>query len=117
MMTGGDPVALLAAGVGVKKAKQPVGKPGAPTLMRVVSAESEGAVRLRWKRPVRRCAFLIQMTTAPAATRGWKQVAISIRQSCAVTGLKSGAKCWFRVAASNSYGQGPWSQPVSARVK
>jgi hypothetical protein len=115
--TGGDPVALLAAGVGVKKAKQPVGRPGAPTLMRVISAESEGAVRLRWKRPVRRCAFLIQMTTAPTATRGWKQVAISIRQSCTVTGLKSGAKCWFRVGASNSHGQGPWSQPVSARVK
>ena len=117
MMTGGDPVALLATGVGVKKAQQPVGKPGAPSLMRVVSTESEGAVRLRWKRPMRRCAFLIQMTTAPAATRGWKQVEISIRQTCTVTGLKSGAKCWFRVAASNSHGQGPWSQPVSARVK
>lgn len=115
--TGSDPAALLAAGVGVKKAKQPVGKPGAPTLMRVVSTESEGAVSLRWKRPVRRCVFLIQMTTAPAATRGWKQVAHSIRQSCTVTGLKSGAKCWFRVAANNAHGQGPWSQPVSARVK
>jgi hypothetical protein len=117
MLTGGDPVALLAAGVGVKKAKQPVGKPGAPSLMRIVSTESEGAVSLRWQRPVRRCAFTIQMTTAPAATRGWKQVAIGIRQSCIVTGLKSGQKCWFRVTATNAHGQGPWSQPVSARVK
>jgi hypothetical protein len=117
MLTRGDPVALLAAGVGVKKAKQPVGKPGAPTLLRIVSTESEGAVSLRWKRPVRRCIFLIQMTTAPAATRGWKQVAISIRQSCTVTGLKSGQKYWFRVSAANAHGQGPWSQPVSARVK
>ena len=117
MLTGGDPAALLAAGVGVKKAKQPVGKPGAPTLMRVVSTESEGAVSLRWKRPVRRCALLIQMTTAPAATRGWKQVAIGFRQSCTMTQLKSGQKCWFRVAATNAHGQGPWSQRVSARVK
>ena len=117
MLTGGDPVALLAAGVGVKKAKQPVGKPGAPSLMRIVSTESEGAVSLRWQRLVRRYAFTIQMTTAPAATRGWKQVAIGIRQSCIVTGLKSGQKCWFRVTATNAHGQGPWSQPVSARVK
>ncbi len=117
ILTGGDPAALLAAGVGVKKPKQPVGRPGAPTLMRVISTESEGAVSLRWQRSVRRCAFLIQVTTAPAAARGWKQVAISLRQSCTVTGLKSGAKCWFRVAASNSHGQGPWSQPVSTRVK
>jgi hypothetical protein len=117
LLTGGDPVALLAAGVGVKKAKQPVGKPGAPTLLRIVSTESEGAVSLRWKRPVRRCAFLIQMTTAPAAMRGWQQVALSLRQSCTVTKLKSGQKCWFRVAATNAHGQGPWSQPVNARVK
>ena len=117
VMTDGDPAALLAAGVGVKRPKQPVGKPGAPTLLRGFSTESEGAVRLRWKRPVRRCVFLIQMTTAPAATRGWKQVAISVRQSCTVTGLKSGSKCWFRVSATNAHGQGPWSQPVSAWVK
>jgi hypothetical protein len=115
--TSSDPVALLAAGVGVKKAKQPLGKPGAPALMRVVGTESEGAVILRWKRPVRRCVFLIQMTPASAATRGWQQVAISIRQSCTVTALKSGQKCWFRVAATNAHGQGSWSQPVSARVK
>jgi hypothetical protein len=115
--TGGDPAAMLASGVGVARVKQAVGKPGAPTLMRVISTESEGAVSLRWKRPVRRCVFIIQMTTAPAATRGWKQVDISTRQSCTVTGLKSGPKCWFRVAATNAHGQGPWSQPVSARVK
>ncbi len=117
MLSGGDQVALLAAGVGVKKPKQPVGQPGAPTLLRVVSTESDGAVSLRWKRPVRRCTFLIRMTTAPAAARGWRQVAISVRQSCTVTGLKSGAKCWFRVSATNAHGQGSWSQPVSARVK
>jgi hypothetical protein len=117
MLTDGSPVALLAAGVGVKKPKQPVGKPGAPALMRVVSTETEGAVSLRWKRPVRRCTFIIQMTTAPAATRGWKQVAIGFRQSCTMTQLKSGQKCWFRVAATNAHGQGPWSQRVSARVK
>ena len=115
--TGGDPVALLAAGVGVRKAKSPVGQPAAPTLLRVVETNFEGTVRLRWKRPVRRCAFAIQMTTAPTATRGWRQVALSIKQSGTVTGLKSGSKCWFRVSATNVHGQGPWSQPVSARVK
>jgi hypothetical protein len=34
-----------------------------------------------------------------------------------MTGLESGVKYWFRVSASNAHGQGPWSQPVSARVK
>jgi hypothetical protein len=115
--TGGDPEALLAVGVGVAKAKSPVGRPAAPTRLRVVETNFEGAVRLRWKRPVRRCTFLIQMTTAPSALRGWKSVGISIKQTGTVTGLKSGLKGWFRVAATNAHGQGPWSQPVSARVK
>jgi hypothetical protein len=115
--TDGDPEALLTAGVGVAKPKSPVGQPAAPTRLRVVETNFEGAVRLRWQRPVRRCAFIIQMTTAPSALRGWKSVGISIKQSSLVTGLKSGVKGWFRVGATNSQGQGPWSQPVSARVK
>ena len=115
--TGGEPAALLAAGLGIVKDKQPVGVPGAPALLRVISTDYEGRVRLRWKRPVRRCVFLIQMTTDRAARVGWKQAAICVKQTCDVTGLASGRKYWFRVAASNAHGQGPWSQPVSARVK
>jgi hypothetical protein len=112
-----DPATFLAAGVGITKTKQPVGRPDAPTRMRILSTEFEGTVRLRWKRPVRRCTFTIQTTTAPTATRGWKHAAISLRQTCDVKELKSGAKYWFRVAATNAHGQGPWSQPVNARVK
>ena len=115
--TGGNPVALLAAGLGVVKDKQPVGVPGAPGLLRIISTDFESRVRLRWKRPVRRCAFIIQTTTDRAARTGWKQANICVKQTCDVSGLASGRKYWFRVAASNAHGQGPWSQPVSARVK
>jgi hypothetical protein len=116
--TSGDPAAMLAAGLDIVKDKQSVGKPDAPTQLRAVATDFEGKVRLRWKRPVRRCAFLIQMTTDPSATTGWRQVAISgNRQSCEVAGLESGVKCWFRVAATNAHGQGPWSQVVNVRVK
>jgi len=81
LATGGDPVTLLAAGAGIQKAKQPVGVPGAPARLRVISTDYEGRVRLRWKRPVRRCTFLIQMTTDRAARVGWKQAAICVKQN------------------------------------
>jgi hypothetical protein len=117
-LTGGNVAAMLGAGLGVAKEKHPVGKPDAPGNLRVAATDFEGRVRLRWKRPIRRCAFLIEMTTDPAAATGWQQVAISgNRQSCEVTGLESGVKCWFRVAATNAHGQGPWSQVVNVRVK
>jgi hypothetical protein len=115
--TGGDPAVLLAAGLGIVKDKQPVGVPGMPALLRVLSTDFECRVRLRWKRPVRRCVFLVETTTDRAARTGWKQAAICVKQTCDVSGLASGRKYWFRVAASNAHGQGPWSQPVSARVK
>ena len=111
------PEVRLTTGLSEVKARHPVGMPAAPSLLRVVSTDFEGRVRLRWKRPVRRCLFLIQTTTDRAARTGWKQAAISGKQTCDVAGLASGRKYWFRVAASNTHGQGPWSQPVSARVK
>ncbi len=116
--TSGNPVAMLAAGLDITKDKQPVGKPDAPGQLRALATDFEGSVRLRWKRPLRRCAFLIQMTTDPSAATGWKDATVSgNRQTCEVTGLESGVKYWFRVAATNAHGQGPWSQPVSVRVK
>jgi hypothetical protein len=117
-LAAGNVAAMLSAGLGVAKEKLPVGLPDAPGNLRVLATDFEGRVRLRWKRPIRRCAFLIEMTTDPAAATGWQQVAISgNRQSCELTGLESGVKCWFRVAAANAHGQGPWSQVVSVRVK
>jgi Fibronectin type III domain len=113
----GDPAAMLAAGLGIVRDKKPVGLPGAPTRLRVVLTDFEGRVRLRWKRPVRRCVFRVEMTTDRAAKSGWKQAAICVRQTCDVTGLVSGKKYWFRVAANNARGQGPWSQAVAAWVK
>ncbi|MBI5775705.1 MAG: fibronectin type III domain-containing protein [Verrucomicrobia bacterium] len=105
----GDPAALLAAGLEIEAEKRPVGRPVAPDQLRATASELEGVVQLRWKRPVRRCTFLVQMTRDPAAADGWQQVAISLRQSCEVTGLESGMKYWFRVTATNTQGQGPWS--------
>jgi hypothetical protein len=115
--TAGDPAAFLQAGLEIAKVKQPVGRPDAPENLRALATEFEGKVRLRWQRPVRRCYFDIEATTDPSATTGWKQVAGSLRQTCEVSGLESGKKYWFRVAASNAHGQGPWSQAVCVRVK
>jgi hypothetical protein len=114
--TNGDPAALLALGLELEAAKRPVGQPAAPGQLRATPAEVEGVAKLRWKRPLRRCTFLVEMTRDPVAG-GWKQVAISIRQSCEIPGLESGGKYWFRVAATNAHGQGPWSEVASVRVK
>jgi hypothetical protein len=115
--TAGDPAAMLAAGLGVVRDKQPVGLPAAPAQLRALATDFEGTARLRWKRSVRRCSFAVEATTDPSAQTGWKRQLICFKQSCEVKGLESGKKYWFRIAASNAHGQGPWSQPASAWVK
>lgn len=117
IVTNGNPAAMLAAGLDIVRDKQPVGLPAAPGQMRVLPVDFEGTVRLRWKRPVRRCDFIVEATTDPAAQTGWKRQLTCFKQTCTVKDLAGGKKYWFRVAAANAHGQGPWSQPVSAWVK
>lgn len=116
VQTRGNPAGQLAAGLEIQGKRHPVGRPGAPGQLRAVPTQMEGTVRLRWKRPVRRCVFYVEMTAAANAQSGWTQVATSLRQSCEVTGLKNGVKHWFRVAATNAHGQGAWSNPVCVRA-
>jgi hypothetical protein len=117
VITNGDAAAMLAAGLGVVRDKQPVGLPSAPANLRALPTDFEGRVPLRWQRSVRRCVFNVEATTDAAARTGWKRVLSATKQSCEVTGLASGKKHWFRVCAVNAHGTGPWSQPVGAWVK
>ncbi len=117
ILANGDAAAMLAAGLGVVRDKQPVGLPSAPANLRALPTDFEGRVPLRWQRSVRRCVFFVEATTDAAARTGWKQVKSATKQSCEVTGLGGGKKYWFRVCAVNAHGQSAWSQPVSAWVK
>ncbi len=117
VITEGDPAGMLAAGLGVVRDKQPVGKPDATQNVRALMSDFEGRVKLRWKRTVRRCWFDVEATTDPSATTGWKKLVMCFKQTCELTGLESGKKYWFRISASNAHGQGPWSQAVSVWVK
>jgi hypothetical protein len=113
--TGMQPAAMLAAGLDLKAAKSPVGLPGMVTEFTVKPDTDEGIVRLKWKRPLRRCVFTVQFRTE--GETGWKDQRTIVATKHVIPGLKSGVKYWFRVCAVNAHGSGPWSQPVSARVK
>ena len=112
-----DPVKLLATGLPLHAEKTSTGQPAAPTNLRAEPTASEGEAQLRWVRPLRLCTFQIQVQAEPLHDDGWKFLDSCTRQTCAVKGLTSGGKFWFRVRAVNPHGTGPWSNLAPVRVK
>jgi hypothetical protein len=103
---------LSAVGLRLEAAKSSIGLPSAPTQLRSLPAggEATGTVKLRWKRPVRHCFHVVEVTDDVNRKTGWKRVTQCGRASCMARGLKPGELYWFRVAAETATGLGPWSE-------
>ena len=113
-----DPAKILAVGLDVHASNQtPVGLPAAPMNLHATPTDSEGEVKLRWQRTVRRCAFEVQWHTDPPDADHWHPEDTCFKQKCLVKGLVSGGKYWFRVRATNAHGQSGWSNLAPVRVK
>ena len=112
-----EPTKLLAAGLDLEKSKTaPVGIPAVPDHFSAAPTASEGEVRLKWKRTVRRCSFQIEYRRDDEPDN-WVLTDTSLRQTCVLEGLVSGVKYWFRVRACNAHGASAWSGLATARVK
>ena len=111
----GDPGAVPGAGLPLKSGKHPVGVPGVPMSFTAAPGDNEGEVKLKWKRPLRRCTFMIQIRAENETA--WRNHETSVATRSVITDLTSGVKYWFRLCAVNAHGKGPWSQPLSARAK
>ena len=112
-----EPVKLLAAGLDLEKPRTaPVGLPAPPDHFSATPTASEGEVRLKWKRTVRRCHFQIEYRKDDEPNN-WVFTDTSLRQTCTLEGLVSGVKYWFRVRACNAHGASAWSGLATARPK
>ena len=80
------------------------------------AGDADGEVDLHWT-AIRRGlkSYIIEKTEDPAALTGWGLATISTKSSATISGLTSGKRYWFRVAAIGAAGQGPWS-PVATKT-
>jgi hypothetical protein len=111
-----DRTQILAGGVTLVAAKRRVGQPGAPERLRARRGTMAHSARLLWKRPVRRCVFLVEATTDPSGQSGWVRMKECTAAKCSLPELEPGQLYWFRVAALNAHGTGPWSATATLRV-
>jgi hypothetical protein len=97
-------------------AGSPVGLLPAPTGAAASSGDLEGSCDFQWNTVKGKTSFVVQFCADPMSPAGWKQFAVVTKSSATVTGLVSGQKYWFRVAAVGAAGQGPWSDPAMANA-
>jgi hypothetical protein len=110
-----DPAALLSLGLEVPAPRRLIGLSAAPRFLRAERGAKTGTILFRWKRPVRRCTFIVEFTSHPTGQKGWKQDVNCTKAKCLVKDLEPGRLYWFRVSVINAAGQSAWSQMVSAR--
>ncbi len=115
--TKGNEAGILSAGMAVKAAANASGPLPAPGPVSASTGDAPGEIDLLWPRIPGAKSFVIQYATDPSATDAdWKFGGTSTKSSATVTSLAPGARLWFRIAATGTSGQSPWSSPVTARA-
>lgn len=111
---GGDNESLiLSAGMEVRSAASPSQPPAAPGDLSTSEGDHEGEVDLHWNKIKGAKSYEIQRSPDPPTATSWQHAAVSAKSSATISGLTSGTRYWFRVAAITSAGQSGWSDPAT----
>lgn len=110
--TGGDPAKILSAGFGVKGQPSPEQPVDQVQNVRVTFNGEPGKSLVRWKRDSNADAYVIQCCQDPIVDSEWVYLATTPEPKFTGNGAIPGKRCWYRVAAVNRLGQGPWSEPA-----
>ena len=109
----GDPVKIQSAGMTVRSAAARIGALSVPTDLTATEGDKEGEIDLSWDRVHGAKSYVIQSTLSMTDTPVWASAGVATKSSFTTTGLASGKRHWFRVAAVGAAGQGPWSDPAT----
>jgi hypothetical protein len=115
-VTGGEPAKILGTGFGVCAAPSPT---PALTVMPAVSVYLNGIPghsRVTWD-PIRGAlGYLVQGSADPNDETSWTDPVVTRCRQLEANGAVPGQPYWYRVAAFNAAGQGPWSMAVQRPV-
>jgi hypothetical protein len=115
-IAGGDEEIIQSAGMDVRATPATAAAPGQPLALGATAGDHDGSMDLSWDPIVEAASYVIEMSPDPPTATSWKHMGVSTKSTFTVTGLPSGTRVWFRVAALNANGQSPWSDPATKIV-
>lgn len=89
------------------------GAPGQPQGLNATAGDHEGEVDLSWDTVAGARSYVIEKSPDPPTNSSWTHAGVSTKSRSTVSGLTSGSKFWFRVAAVGTNGQSGWSDPAT----
>lgn len=112
-VSGGDEAKITSAGMGVRSAQTPTGDLSAPDGLDAGVGDRDGEIDLSWDKVPRARSYTVEQSPDPPTANSWQHAAIATKTQTTISGLASGTKYWFRVAAVGPNGQSPWSNPAT----
>jgi hypothetical protein len=112
-VSGGDKATIESAGFAVRTESTRIGQLEAPSMLKVVTGQTDGTVQISWQKVHGARAYNIERALDTSHGLDWNNVFSSSKTRALVNSMQSGLRYWFRVAAIGAAGQGPWSDPVS----
>lgn len=114
-IAGDDETKILSAGVNVKSttASSSASETTAPTGLSASAGDHEGEIDLIWDKVKGGRSYVLERSPDPLTATSWAHEAVTTKSSATVSGLVSGNRYWFRVAAVTSAGQSGWSGPTT----
>jgi hypothetical protein len=109
----GDAAKIQSAGMDVRAAGAPVGALPAPLGLVALVGDMDAELDLDWDSVRGATSYVVQKSPDPITPTSWQQAIVVTKSKGTVTGLVSGTKYWFRVAAVGAAGQGAWSDPAT----
>ena len=113
----GDSAKIQSAGMEVRATPAPVGTLPAPAGIVATIGDLDGEIDLDWDSVRGAISYVMQRSVDPPTATSWQSAGVVTKSKGSVTGLTSGTKFWFRVAAVGAAGQGAWSNPASRVVQ
>lgn len=112
-ITGGDAAKIQSGGMETRADATPVGALPAPQNLSATAGDQDGEIDLDWDNIRGAKSYVMEKSVDPITATSWQPAGIVTKSKGTVSGLISGTKYWFRVAAIGTDGQGPWSDPAT----